>query len=85
MKLIDYGTWTIFMPFFSNEPIRAYDYFFLSTPKMGTTYLILNGTVQKIFNCIRQEEGWREITPNDRDLQLFFFMIDKENIIYENQ
>lgn len=85
MRLTDYGTWTIFMPFFSHEPIKAYDYFFLSTPKMGTTYLILNGTIQKIFNCIKQEDGWTEVAPSERDLELLFWVIDREAIIYENQ
>lgn len=85
MRLTDYGAWTIFMPFFSHESIRAYDYFFLSTPRIGTTYLILNGAIQKIFSCINKERGWVEITPSDQDHELFFFTIDRELVIYENK
>lgn len=85
MRLLDYGIWTLFVPFFTSEDVIAYNGYKELPLHPGILYHLRHSKIVFMKQCDIKGTQWDacpKITEDDHsDVQEILI---KENIVYNN-
>lgn len=84
MNLIDYGPWTITVPFFTHEHISAFKGATLpSRPEIGTLYFILHGQIKAMYSRMHKDHDWVAAQSGPSDQALLDRVLAQDIVNYE--
>lgn len=82
MKLLEYGIWTIYVPFFTEEAPVVYRGIQEPLATFGVLYYIKNTLITRMRQCNYKSNIWEEYDASKFDQKDLIKLLSRERVIY---
>lgn len=82
MKLLEYGDWTIFVPFFTYDRIMIYRGHRLPPPRFGVLYFVQNNKITNMHQCNLGLQDWAHYQIGELDRIELSKILNQEHLYY---